>query len=345
MRTNFRQMFLATTFLFSLMSLCVASASAQGTIHWNKPAQFDDGMQTQAAINSSGLVIEFHTSQAGYGLWYHVGRLTQYGQSVQWGPSQDIERTGSDRPQWPTVALTNDNYVILSYSDAVDRPVGRLRYRVGKLDPTGPVQQSIQWLTEDQQYDTGFHSNISVDSNGVIVEVHESDADSGLFYRIGHLENPAEEKYNIVWDTGTGGVRYDNGVNPHVSVNDRNQVVEMHQTKGGESRLHYRRGVLQSPSTIAFTNSELYSTSAYEPAVVLTNRDEVFALSQNASIYSDSGIFHAYDPSLIWWKGRTAMRDGATGRYPGLGTNGNYLIATWNRDGKLYYVTALVPLN
>ena len=77
--------------------------------------------------------------------------------------------------------------------------------------------------------------------------------------------------------------------------------------------------------------------------MLLTNRDSVIALHQNGYVYSDSGIYHAYSPSLIWWKGPTAMRGPAAGRYPGLGSNGDYMIATWQLDGKLYYTTALVP--
>jgi hypothetical protein len=326
------------------------SEGVEALIAWNKPEKFDTGMQSQAAINSSGMVVEIHRSESNYKSWYHVGRLTQYGQSVNWGKSHAIEvagRSPRDKQVFPTVALTNDNYVIIEYSDGIDKVGSELHYRVGRISPSGSVDQDIEWLTADTIYDTGYDSSLSVNGKGVIVEVHESDGKTGIFYRIGHLEDPSAGKYSIVWDSGDLGIQYDNGVIPHISINNQNQVVEMHQINSKESIVHYRRGTLQfksgSPARIVFEASQRYRENAREPAVLLTDRDSVVALYQNGNIFWETGVYHTYNPAYIWWQGNVKMRDNALGRYPGIGSNDVYMIATWHLDGKLYYATAFVP--
>ena len=89
--------------------------------------------------------------------------------------------------------------------------------------------------------------------------------------------------------------------------------------------------------------SERYRDDAREPAVLLTDRDSVIALYQNGYINSETGDYNTYNPALIWWRGTVRMRDDAIGRSPGLGSNGDYMIANWHLDGKLYYTTAFVP--
>jgi hypothetical protein len=327
-----------------------ASESAQASVRWSKPEKFDTGMQSQASINSSRMVVEVHRSAITSKAWYHVGRLSKEGQSVDWGKSHIMDRVAPsprDNQVYPAVALTNDNYVIIVYSDLATKSNSKLRYRVGRIDPLGSVDQDIEWLTDDTIYDTGFHSSLSVNANGVIAEVHEADGKTGLFYRIGHLEDPAAGKYNLVWDSGALGVQFDNGINPHISINNRNEVVEMHQINNKESIVHYRRGTIQikpnTPAQIAFGASQRYSNTAFEPTVLLTDRDSVIALYQNGYINWETGDYNTNNPALIWWRGTVRMRDDAIGRSPGLGSNGDYMIATWDLDGKLYYTTALVP--
>jgi hypothetical protein len=317
------------------------------SVSWNKPEKFDTGIQSQASINSSRMVVEVHRSEGGYDAWYHVGRLTQYGQTVNWGKSHPMYKGPTSTATSPTVALTNDNYVIYAYSAQIDKKASSLRYRVGRIDPLGSVDQDIEWLTDDTFYDTGYRSSLSINAKGIITEVHEADGKTGIFYRIGHLEDPSQGKYSIVWDSGVLGVPYDNGVYPHISINNRNEVMEMHQINSNESIVHYRRGSLQfkpgSPARIAFETSERYRDTAREPAVLLTDRDSVVALYQNGFIFWEFGVYPTNNSALISWRGNVKMRDDPFGRSPAIGSNGDMMIATWHLDGKLYYSTAYVP--
>jgi hypothetical protein len=130
-----------------------ASESVQASVHWSKPEKFDTGMQSQASINSSRMVVEVHRSATTYKAWYHVGRLSKGGQSsVDWGKSHVMDRVAPsprDNQVCPAVALTNDNYVIIVYSDLANKSNSKLRYRVGRIDPSGSVDQDIEWLTDE----------------------------------------------------------------------------------------------------------------------------------------------------------------------------------------------------
>ena len=72
----------------------------------------------------------------------------------------------------------------------------------------------------------------------MIAEAHESNGGKGIFYRLGHLSAPGSGDFNIVWDSGSKGQPYDEGVNPHIAIDDNNNVVEVHQVASNEDKLH-----------------------------------------------------------------------------------------------------------
>jgi hypothetical protein len=64
----------------------------------------------------------------------------------------------------------------------------------------------------------------------VIVGVHESNNDSNnnLYYRIGHLVI-GDDHPRIEWASCRFGLRYDSGENPHIALNNHNEIVVVHQ--------------------------------------------------------------------------------------------------------------------
>jgi hypothetical protein len=287
------------------------------------------GIQPSIAAHSSGLVLEFHHSEdrSAHTFWYHVGKRN--GNSVTWGRSQYSDGTAG---YWPAVTLSKEGYVIVVYSRSKYKADSDLHYKVGKIDPYGDQNQSIQWLTSPREWDRGFHSSVAINDHGVIVGVHETGHSStGLYYRVGHFRAPAAGDYKIQWDSGEYGIQYDDGINPHIAINNSNDVVEVHQDPG-ESLLHYRRGKING-GLIEFGGSKRYDNHGQKPAVALLDDGQVIAINVSdqtdttPSLYSRKGILSDSKPDEIQWRDAVHISTDREANYPAIAAAGSGLEA------------------
>jgi hypothetical protein len=234
---------------FGVIMACLAllgiTANAQEPLNWPEASTFDSGEQISVAISRNGTyIVEFHRSENNSRMWYHVGRLIEQwpsGYAVSWGKSHDIDV----KVEWPSVAVTKEGYVILvnsPYGQVVDQ----IMYWVGKIDLDNRNDQEIHWYLKQQAFGYGFHPDVAVDNSGQIALVYEcrNGCTGNLDYRVGHLDNPAAGRFNLIWDSGSAGINYDRGINPHIAINDSGQIIEAHQADTKYYYLHYRRGVL-----------------------------------------------------------------------------------------------------
>jgi hypothetical protein len=339
-------------FCRGLAAICLAlSAQVAGaqTLQWDTPTHYDQGDQTSLAAHPLGLVLEFHKTHAvgGADLWYHVGTLN--GTSVTWGRSQLSPWEGF----WPNVTISPEGYVIFVYSSSRTKAASDLRYAVGMINPHGGLDQSIEWLTSRSTvFDSGFHSSTAINDNGVILEVHESGSGgTGLYYRVGHLTNPAGGDYTITWDSGTNGVRYDDGINPHIALNNHDEAVEVHQVTG-EDLLHYRRGLVYG-GNIYFGGSPRYESNSSEPAVALLDNGLVVEVHRNSvsRATARTGMLDPDSTDKILWSASAVIgpENGfETIEYPEVAANGTYAIGSWaefkpdTRPKKLFSSVALL---
>ena len=317
----------------SLAMICLAlsanAASAQ-TPKWSVPENYDQGDQTSVAAHPSGLVLEVHRTSAflGFGLWYHVGQLN--GTGVTWGRSQLSPWEGN----WPDVVISKEGYVIFVWTTGDSKSRSDLRYAAGVIDPHGGVDQSITWLTPSStRFDSGFHSSTVINGNGVILDVHESGSGgTGLFYRVGHLTDLAGGNYSIQWDSGTDGVRYDDGINPSIALNNDDEAVEVHQVTG-EYLLHYRRGLVYG-GRIYFGGSPRYDSDSSHASVALLDSGLVVELhrSDQSRVSARTGILDRNSWDKIIWSDSVVIGSESgsqNSEYPAVATNGTYAIATW----------------
>jgi len=325
----------------ALLGLALSATQAAAQLQWSPAQSYDTGQDTAIAMHPSGLVLEFHRTHVygGLTLWYRVGRVE--GNTVTWGRSQGLPGSGT----WPNVAITREGYVLYVWSTYAYKTNSNLKYMVGKIDPNGDVNQSITWLTYEQRFDSGFHSSTVVNDNGVIVEVHESGSGGkGLYYRVGHLADPATGNFNIVWNSGNYGQHYDDGINPDIALNNRNEVVEVHQVTG-EALLHYHRGVVLSGGVIDFRPAQRYDNNGGRPAVALTDSGLVAALSGSGAIYARTGALSLSNLNVIDWSSFNKISD--TGTNPAVATNGSFAVGTWTEyfglEGELYFSVAKIP--
>jgi hypothetical protein len=247
---------------------------------------------------------------------------------------------------WPSVAITKEGYVVIIWSNSFFKKDSVLKYSTGTIDLTRGTDQTINFKLKDVRFDTGFHNSIAVSYNGIITEAHESDGGKGIFYRIGYLTQPAKNDFSITLTSGTGGVYYDNGINPHIAVNDNNDVVEVHQVASDDHKLHYFRGKLSS-RTLGFTPpAPRYNDDATSPTIVLLNNAYVVETHNSGSRSSFSaqyrtGLLDRDSFTKVNWSASSNIVN--TRETTGLATNGTYLLATFGRAGSLYYAWAIAP--
>ena len=336
--------YLCQIFLMACLAVSGAKANAQKSLNWRNGERYDKGTMQSIAMLPSGLVVEFHRSEQTFQnqtIWYHIGKITTGG-TMKWGPSQSLDVQGN----WPTVALDRDGHVILVYSVYNNKKASDLLYWVGQVKDDGDIDQKITWHLKDQFYDSGFHPSLAMRNDGYLIGVHKSGSGgTGLYYRIGHLRDPFSGKYDIVWDTGIHGKRYDDGINPHISFNSSNQVVEVHQVGGGEELLHYRRGTFAFTS-ISFDRSERYDNHARQPAVVLRDNGVAYELQSVGYPNTRTGILNSGDSGRIDWSDPLPIGPFTyNGYYPAIASNGKYALGVWvTTYNELYYSVALLPI-
>jgi hypothetical protein len=309
----------------------VEVATSGCALEFNAFNLLSEGVQTSIALHSSGLALEFHKSPSDAKIWYRVGKQHSMNKGViVWGNSQYSGANG----ERPAVAISKEGYVIEVHSNRENSAGSEQYYRVGKIDPNGDESQTITWKSELIHWDGGFHTSIAINDNGLIVGVHETNVyrGTGLYYRVGQLRNPAGNDYTIAWSSGSTGVNYDDGKNPHIALNNHNQVVEVHQVTG-EQLLHYRRGTI-SEGKIAFTASHRYDNRAMEPAVALLDSGLVLEVHSLNGLNSRTGKLDPSNPALINWSTPVNHNDGiGGGESPALATNGKYAFVTHAKSG------------
>ncbi len=175
------------------------------------------------------------------------------------------------------------------------------------------------------------------------MEVHESGSGgTGLYYRVGHLEHPTGGGPSIVWESGTNGVKYDDGINPHITINNHNEVVEVHQVTG-EHYVHYRRGFVRG-GKIAFGGSARYDNHSYARAVALLDNGLVTELhcGRDYSISARTAILDATSPDKVIWFGAKVINndDSRNADNPAVASSGRYALGTSTSEetngGNLY---------
>lgn len=258
------------------------------------------------------------------------------GSGVNWGKSYVVPLTFSSNHggYFPAVALTKSGVVILAfqYYDGRRSP-NQLYYMVGQLDPNGGSDQRILWLTAAQLYDRGNRVSLAVNDNGLIIGAHETGSGgNGLYYRIGQLPNPPQS-YSIKWTTGETGIRYSGGVLPHITLNNQNQVLEVHQVQDNENLLHYIRGTISAPySSVNFAKDQpRYDSNAANPTIALL--DNGVAVEAHTVKVGKTRVdarwaqLNPSDPTKLNWGCYSPFTPTGDDRsYPQVATNGNTAI-------------------
>jgi hypothetical protein len=112
----------------------VAAEPSGCDLRFSSSHEYDYGVQSSIALNSTGIALEFHRSEFGSKISYRVGKQSQQNKNyIDWGNSQSADANGYR----PAVALSKEGYVIDVHSDRSSKRGSKQYYRVGKIDPNG----------------------------------------------------------------------------------------------------------------------------------------------------------------------------------------------------------------
>ncbi len=178
------------------------------------------------------------------------------------------------------------------------------------------------------QYDDGVRTQVAMNANGTIVEVHKSQSFDKLWYHVGSVD-----KMNVRWSRSA---EYDSGVTPSVALNRQNKVVEVHKSEWN-SGLWYHVGTV-SGTQIVWATSRKYD-SGVTPKVAMNDAGVIVEVHQSES---NSGLWYhvgALNGDSVSWSGSQRYDSGTT---PSVAINNHGVVvevhkSEWN-SGLWYHV-------
>ena len=240
--------------------------------------QYDDGKLPCIALNDSNTVIEVHESNGlSSNIWYHVGIVNPSDKTISWGSSHKY-----DSGLKPRVSLNNKGIAVeVHESDGLSN---NMWYHVGTVNSS---EKKIDW-GGSHKYDTGSSPSVSINNNGIAVEVHQSDGPStDLWYHVGIIN---ESGKTIDWGSSH---KYDSGSRPSVTILDNGLIIEVHKSQT-YSTLWYHIGQVNTASkTIDWITGSVHYSDGGSPYVssnhniVVGNNTDGSKLMSSASLITD----------------------------------------------------------
>jgi hypothetical protein len=207
--------------------------------------------------------------------------------------------TGTCYVRWPArvtdlgkgseagISLINSYLFIVLNGNTSDLD-GKIYERLGTLGQG--YQTPIVSLGNSTYYANGYHPSVSMNSDGLVVEVHDNHpawlAGSELFYKIGTVNPSGGENQEVNWSGYW--IRFDAGRFPQVAINDSRMLVEVHESQDLTSnKLYYRTGHIlgEYPRFIVIWDSGdrgIEYNSGRRPHITLDNAGNVVEVHQES---------------------------------------------------------------
>ncbi len=195
-------------------------------IAWGDPSSakpprkryFCSGAYPRVTLNDSNTVVEIHKGEFLDRCCYRVGRVDLTRMKIVWGPSTHLN-VGLR----PDVAINNNNTVVAIFRENVFTK--HLSYRVGQLSK---ATKEITWITRKTRI-TGVLAevfSVDINDNGFVVLSYQVPVTTHIHYLVGRLSMPSTSGV-IEWSKI---FHMCIGFTPSVSINNRDQVVQIHQS-------------------------------------------------------------------------------------------------------------------
>lgn len=243
-----------------------------GKIEWGDSDNLGAGSHPTVSINDEGTVVVFHKSQWRRRLFYRVGKVNKEDLTIKWS----TEFTPYSSGMRPAVALNNKGQVLVMHMTST---FGRFAifYRVGTLKE----DSTVKW-SDFSRYKKGKRPQVALNDKGTVVEVHEqAPLNHAVLCAVGQIQSSepitAEVKWGSMFIVGRGS-------NPHITVNNANQVVEVHEK--GFRDVFYSGGVVyqQAKAIAGITECEIDKLcDGISPAVAMNDDGKVIFVCETSN--------------------------------------------------------------
>lgn len=249
------------------------------------------GMDPTVALNKDGKFVIVCEDGQGR-LTYVLGKVDNYGHAMSTVSSaKTVSFTGDVKGHRPAIAFVSATTLVLVY-EALEN--NELRYTMGTLDTEGGIKWSVP-----RMYDHGQDPSIAVNERGQFIEVHKSQFDNSLWYRLGTVTGGQAIVFTA-W-----GRPYAMGQHPCVGLDYYGNIIEMHTSDRWVDRTGYNMEVDRITGNIDLNNNSFYQgsktelTGIYYPSFAIAPRDFVFGGIPSTfsvfNVYTKHGqLFHSY---------------------------------------------------
>jgi hypothetical protein len=186
-----------------------------------------------------------------------------------------------DRGASPTVSLAQNGFFIEEHGG--ENNSNKLYYKLGRF------VDGVPKFGPPVQYDLGFNPTVAVNSKGIVVDVHEGASSTQLLYRVGHVNIDGDINTElVVWDSGSNAIRFDNGHDPSIGMNDDGVIAIVWRTDNViyTSRLYSMYGLVgpNAPASRIHWESgaKLQFELGFAPHIAIDSQNEVIEVHQGA---------------------------------------------------------------
>ena len=198
----------------------------KGTIQWGSVADaklertpkkhyYGTGTYPQVAINDDNTIMEVHKEQCSDRCLYRIGRSDMDNRRISWGNSTHFN-VGLN----PDVGINNNNTAVVVFMDNIFTK--HLNYRVGQISR---VEDKVTWTTGKKKVGVKAETySIDINDEGMVVLSYQTPLNNHIHYQVGVINIAGGV---VEW---TQNVHRSSGLTPTVSINNNNQVFQIHQS-------------------------------------------------------------------------------------------------------------------
>ena len=250
----------------------------QEDIDAQKPLEISEedikgGEHPWADVNDKGVAVQVYLKSGA--LHIRLGKHLDDG--LYWWPSKEIVNA-KDQPEFPKVALNNQNYFVVVMENAQERKNSAyLHYVLGKIEG-----ETIHVLSGYNRYENnGIRPSVTLSDNNQVIEIHQDGYNlltQYLYYKVGNIQGN-----NIEWVTEEyAGQR---GREPDVDIwhrdNDVDLILEVHREYGAPNGLWYMVGELKG-GKISWRDDVHYHYNSAAPSVAIDNEGRVVVVHKSS---------------------------------------------------------------